>query len=254
MLAAATALDLAAAGEITARGRLASAIQPSRDQYVYDGDSPSPYRSAWQEAVAEAEAMMTRARTDPETARYLLVWLTHSSRSMIRFEDQRGLPIRRRHPRIFPAHRSRARPYRPRLRPVRRWRPVRQTVESRTHQAGAPVEGPARSPGCSESRSETGWSEQLSERVYRTNRGGVRGSGRPSPCQHQGRPTVVDDDKRRAILARRAEGESLRTICQGRRSEPRRRTPRHHGARDPTGRDGLSVASSAKQRLARSAC
>lgn len=30
-----------------------------------------------------------------------------------------------------------------------------------------------------------------------------------------GRPTVVDDDKRRAILARRAEGESLRTIARG---------------------------------------
>ena len=30
-----------------------------------------------------------------------------------------------------------------------------------------------------------------------------------------GRPTVVDDDKRRAILARRAEGESLRTIAAG---------------------------------------
>lgn len=30
-----------------------------------------------------------------------------------------------------------------------------------------------------------------------------------------GRPTVVDDDKRRAILARRAEGESLRTIAKG---------------------------------------
>jgi DNA invertase Pin-like site-specific DNA recombinase len=30
-----------------------------------------------------------------------------------------------------------------------------------------------------------------------------------------GRPTVVDDDKRRAILARRAEGQSLRTIARG---------------------------------------
>lgn len=30
-----------------------------------------------------------------------------------------------------------------------------------------------------------------------------------------GRPTVVDPDKRRAILARRAEGESLRTIATG---------------------------------------
>jgi DNA invertase Pin-like site-specific DNA recombinase len=30
-----------------------------------------------------------------------------------------------------------------------------------------------------------------------------------------GRPTVVDDDKRRAILARRGEGESFRTIANG---------------------------------------
>lgn len=30
-----------------------------------------------------------------------------------------------------------------------------------------------------------------------------------------GRPTVVDDDKRRAILARRAEGQSLREIARG---------------------------------------
>lgn len=30
-----------------------------------------------------------------------------------------------------------------------------------------------------------------------------------------GRPTVVDDDKRRAIIARRAEGQSLRTIAAG---------------------------------------
>lgn len=30
-----------------------------------------------------------------------------------------------------------------------------------------------------------------------------------------GRPTVVDNDKRRAILARRGEGESLRTIARG---------------------------------------
>jgi DNA invertase Pin-like site-specific DNA recombinase len=30
-----------------------------------------------------------------------------------------------------------------------------------------------------------------------------------------GRPTVVDDDKRRAILARRAEGQSLRAIASG---------------------------------------
>lgn len=40
--AAATALRLATEGLITARGRLASAIQPPVRQYVYDGDRPSP--------------------------------------------------------------------------------------------------------------------------------------------------------------------------------------------------------------------
>lgn len=40
--------------------------------------------------MAEAEAMVTRARTDPETPRYLLILFTHSCRSLIRFEDQRA--------------------------------------------------------------------------------------------------------------------------------------------------------------------
>jgi hypothetical protein len=30
------------------------------------------------------------ARTDPETTRHLLVWLTHSCRNIIRFEEQRA--------------------------------------------------------------------------------------------------------------------------------------------------------------------
>lgn len=40
--------------------------------------------------MAEVEAMMTRARTDPETARHLLVLFTHRCRSLIGFEDQRA--------------------------------------------------------------------------------------------------------------------------------------------------------------------
>lgn len=67
-LAAATAMHLAADGKITAYGRLASAIQPPREQYVYQGDRPDPHRTAWQDAVAQAEAAMVTARTDPEVA------------------------------------------------------------------------------------------------------------------------------------------------------------------------------------------
>jgi hypothetical protein len=89
LFAAATALDLAAKGEITAHGRLASAIQPPR-QYVYDGDRPSPAPTAWQEAVAHVEALMAAARTDRHVARQLLAWLTTSCPSLTRFEEQRA--------------------------------------------------------------------------------------------------------------------------------------------------------------------
>lgn len=51
--AAATALQLAAAGQIAARGTLGSALQPAPHRHVYDGDQPSPRPSAWPEAMAE---------------------------------------------------------------------------------------------------------------------------------------------------------------------------------------------------------
>jgi hypothetical protein len=80
---------LAAKGEITACGRLGSAIQPYHSQYVYDGDrSAAP--TAWQEAVAHAEILMVEARTDHDVARQLLVWLTAGSASLAQFEQQRA--------------------------------------------------------------------------------------------------------------------------------------------------------------------
>jgi hypothetical protein len=90
LLAAATALDLAAAGEITAHGRLASAVQPPRHQYIYDGDHPPPARTAWQEAVTHVEAEMLTARTDRHVARQLLIWLTESCPSLTQYEEQRA--------------------------------------------------------------------------------------------------------------------------------------------------------------------
>lgn len=90
LLAAATALDLAATGEITAHGRLASAIQTPRRQYIYDGDRPPPARTAWQEALTHVEAVMVIARTDRHVARQLLVWLTESCPSLTQYEEQRA--------------------------------------------------------------------------------------------------------------------------------------------------------------------
>ncbi|MEV8479387.1 TniQ family protein [Streptomyces sp. NPDC051173] len=88
--AAATALQLAADGLITARGRLASALQAPLHDYVYDGDEPSPFRNAWQAAMAAWEEALTQARTDPVTARQLLGMLTGGCRTLAAFEQERS--------------------------------------------------------------------------------------------------------------------------------------------------------------------
>ncbi|WP_216910683.1 hypothetical protein [Nocardia noduli] len=51
-------------------------------------------------------------------------------------------------------------------------------------------------------------------------RGGLEAAGRRG--RKGGRPTVDDDDKRRAILVRRAEGQSLREIARGGRDQSAR--------------------------------
>jgi hypothetical protein len=86
----ATALQLAADRRITARGSLGSAVQPPAHQHVYDGDQPRPHRTAWQEAMAEAEAAVERARTDRDTARHLLAMLTFGCGTLSRFEEERA--------------------------------------------------------------------------------------------------------------------------------------------------------------------
>lgn len=89
--AAATAIQLAADGQITPRGTFGSALQPGPHLHVYDGDRPSPpYKSAWQEVMEEAEAAIVLARTDRDAARQLLALLTIGCRTLARFEEERA--------------------------------------------------------------------------------------------------------------------------------------------------------------------
>ncbi|MGA5134393.1 TniQ family protein [Streptomyces olivoreticuli] len=87
--AAATAFHLATDGLITARGRLGSALQ-FQFPYVYDGDEPSPFQRAWQDAMAAWEEALTQARTDPATAWQLLGLLTSGCRTLDGFEQERA--------------------------------------------------------------------------------------------------------------------------------------------------------------------
>ncbi len=88
--AAATALQLAADGLITARGALGSALRPAAHRHVYDGDQPCRHASAWQEAIAEVNAAVTLARTDRDAARQLLALLTIGCPTLDRFEEERA--------------------------------------------------------------------------------------------------------------------------------------------------------------------
>jgi hypothetical protein len=88
--AAATALQLAADGQITGRGTLASALNPAPHRHVYDGDQPSPPTGAWQEAMAEVDAAIAQARTDRDAARQLLTMLTIGCRTLDRYEEERA--------------------------------------------------------------------------------------------------------------------------------------------------------------------
>jgi len=84
------ALQLAAGGQITARGTLGSAAQVAPQRHVYDGDQPSPHPSAWQEAMAEISAAVMLVRTDRDAAPQLLVLLTVGCRTLDRFEEERA--------------------------------------------------------------------------------------------------------------------------------------------------------------------
>ena len=88
--AAAAALRMAAAGEITARGTLACRLAPAPHREVYEGD-----RAAWEQKQArereqtELRAMLALARRDPITARKVLAWFTIGTRDIDRFYQER---------------------------------------------------------------------------------------------------------------------------------------------------------------------
>lgn len=89
--AAAAALQLAADGQITARGVLGSALRPAPHRHVYGGDQPSsPRPSAWDELMAAVSDAVAVARTDRDAARQLLVLLTIGCRTLDRFEEERS--------------------------------------------------------------------------------------------------------------------------------------------------------------------
>jgi hypothetical protein len=84
--AAATALTLAEVGEVTARGTLGPLLTREPHHDVHEGD-----RRAWEhkQARAEFDAMIARARADPDTASRLLAMLTADSRTTASFYRQR---------------------------------------------------------------------------------------------------------------------------------------------------------------------
>ncbi len=88
--AAATALLLAASGEITPRGPRGRCLAPEPHRYVYEGD-----REEWEHRQAEAELrarcqeQVALARCDPGAARQLLVMFTAGCRTYASFYRER---------------------------------------------------------------------------------------------------------------------------------------------------------------------
>jgi hypothetical protein len=92
--AAATALHLAASGEITPRGPIGRCLAPEPHRYVYEGD-----REEWEHRQAEAELrarcqqQVALARSDPGAARQLLVMFTAGCRTYASFYRERRFLI-----------------------------------------------------------------------------------------------------------------------------------------------------------------
>ena len=91
--AAATALHLAADRQITARGRLASAVALPLRRRVYDGDDPRRRPPSFGNLAAELDAWLDAARTDPEQARQALRLLTAFDSSPDNLAKQRHFLI-----------------------------------------------------------------------------------------------------------------------------------------------------------------
>ena len=88
--AAAAALRMAAAGEITARGTLACCLAPAPHREVYEGDRAGwEQKQAREREQAELRAMLALARRDPVTARKVLAWFTIGTRDVHRFYQER---------------------------------------------------------------------------------------------------------------------------------------------------------------------
>ena len=94
--AAATALLLAASGDITPRGPLGRCLAPEPHRYVYEGD-----REEWERRQAEAELrarcreQAALARRDPDAARQLLVMFTAGCRTYASFYRERRFLVTR---------------------------------------------------------------------------------------------------------------------------------------------------------------
>jgi hypothetical protein len=89
--AAAAAVQLAADGQITARGALGSTLRAAPHRHVYYGDEQSsPRPSAWDELMAALEGAVELARTDRDAVRQLLALLTIGCRTLDRFEEERS--------------------------------------------------------------------------------------------------------------------------------------------------------------------
>ena len=88
--AAATALALAEAGAVTARGTFGPLL--TREPYRPAGDGDLTAFN-WKRTQAEARAEIDKARTDPETARRILVMFTASCRTMESFNRERDYLI-----------------------------------------------------------------------------------------------------------------------------------------------------------------
>lgn len=88
--AAATALDLIEAGDVTGHGTLAQLLSPEPHRPVPDGTPPVPARrDYWKEARDAMDEALSLARRDPAAARQLLTVLTSMTRSEASFQRTR---------------------------------------------------------------------------------------------------------------------------------------------------------------------
>jgi hypothetical protein len=87
--AAGAAVRMAADETIIPRGVHGSALRPIPSTDIYDGDRSS-HATPRQETVAELNATLDRAYTDPVAARHLLALLTADCQTLDRFEEQRS--------------------------------------------------------------------------------------------------------------------------------------------------------------------